>query len=270
MSFNSFDAMRRKLFTRGATLFGAAAAGGMLASAAGCQTKTANPPATVNSPTMSGRYAKFNDKLPKLFTAVLQDVMDQMNVRDQCMDPKVRPLTPGMRTWGEAITIYLETVNEVPKEPFQLEMELIDNSKPGQIIIAQANATKLSAFWGGLLSNAAVGHKVTGVITDGGARDYDEILELNFPVFCSGLSPYDSLGRMDGKKRDIPIVCGGVNVDPGDLVFADNVGVVVVPQKIADEVIAKAWEKVQGESTVRQELRNGAGVEKTFKKYGVL
>ncbi len=271
MSFNSFDAMRRKLFTRGAALFGVAAAGSVLTSDAEAQAKKkAGGKARSAAPAMSGRYAKYNKQLPKLFSAVLQDVMDQMNVRNQCMDSKVRPLDIGMRTWGEAITIYLEAVDEVPKEPFQLEMELIDNATPGQIIIAQANTTKLSAFWGGLLSNAAVGHKVTGVITDGGARDYDEIMELNFPVFCAGLTPYDSLGRMDGKKKNIPIVCGGVNVEPGDLLFADNVGVVVVPQKIADTVIAKAWEKIQGESTVRQELRNGAGVEKTFKKYGVL
>ena len=115
-----------------------------------------------------------------------------------------------------------------------------------------------------------MGHKVAGVITDGGVRDYDEILELNFPTFCAGLTPYDSLGRMDGKKRNVPIVCGGVKVSPGDLVFADVVGVVVVPQGIVDKVIAKAWEKVQGESLVRQELRSGAGVVKTFKKYHIL
>jgi len=268
MSFGKFDKMRRKLFTRGASLLGATVAGTMLASGAEGQAK-AKPAGNYSLPT-GGKYAKYNDKLPKLFTAVIQDVMDAMNIRDQCMDPKIRPLLPEMRTWGEAVTIYLEAVNQVPKEPFQMEMELIDETKPGQIIIAQANAPKLSAFWGGLLTNAAVGHKVAGVITDGGVRDYDEILELNFPTFSAGLTPFDSLGRMDGKKRNVPIVCGGVKVSPGDLVFADNVGVVVVPQGIADKVIAKAWEKVQGESTVRQELRSGAGVVKTFKKYHIL
>ncbi|MFA6472737.1 MAG: RraA family protein [Candidatus Latescibacterota bacterium] len=267
MSFK-FNEMRRKLFTCGVPLLGAAAGGAFLSS--GCEIQKKSKPAGNISLPSGGIYAKYNDKLPKLFTAVLQDVMDVMNVRDQCMDPQIRPLLPGMRTWGEAITIYLEAVNEVPKEPFQMEMELIDNSKPGQIIIAQADAPKLSAFWGGLLTNAAAGHKVAGVITDGGVRDYDEILELNFPAFCAGLTPYDSLGRMDGKKKNVPIVCGGVKVAPGDLIFADVVGVVVVPQDIVDQVIAKAWEKVQGESTVREELRSGAGVEKTFKKYHVL
>jgi 4-hydroxy-4-methyl-2-oxoglutarate aldolase len=268
MSFDKFSEMRRKLITRGAALVGAAAGGSFLTSGTEAQTKPKSAPKKTMP--LGGIYAKYNDKLPKLFTAVIQDVMDVMNVRDQCMDPKIRPLLPGMRTWGEAITIYLQAVDKVPDEPFQMEMELIDDSKPGQIIIAQADAPKLSAFWGGLLTNAAVGHKVAGVITDGGVRDYDEILELNFPTFCAGLTPFDSLGRMDGKKRNVPVICGGVKVSPGDLVFADNVGVVVVPRGIVDDVIAKAWEKVQGESTVREELRSGAGVVKTFKKYHVL
>lgn len=221
---------------------------------------------------MGGRYLKYNDKLSRMFSAVLQDVMDGMdgNYREQCMDPKIRPLLPSMRAWGEAVTIRLEAVNEIPEEPFRMEMEMIDDLEEGQIIIARCEAPKLCAFWGGLLSNAAVGHKASGVVCDGGIRDYGEIVELNFPVFSAGLSPYDSLGRMDGKERNVPVVCGGVKVVPGDLVFADMDGVVVVPQGIVDEVVSKAWEKVRGEGTVREELRKGAGVVKTFKKYGIL
>lgn len=216
------------------------------------------------------KYLKYNDKLSKMYSAVLMDVMDQMNVRVQCMDSAVKPLIPTMRTWGEAITIYFETVTDVPAKPFQMEMELIDDAKEGQVIIAQANAQQLSAFWGGLLSNAAVGRKVAGSISDGGARDYNEIVSLNFPTFCKGLTPYDSCGRMDAKERDIPVVCGGIKVVPGDLIFGDVDGVVVVPQAMANEVIARAWEKVQGENTVREELRGGASVVKTFQKYGIL
>lgn len=264
MPSTSSNLKRRSILTTGASLLGAAAGGSLLASRA-----ESAPRRGKLSPSGS-RYFKYEDKLAKMFTAVLQDVMDAMNVREQCMEPNVKPLLPYMRAWGEAVTIYMEEVHEVPKKPFELEMKLLDSTKPGQIIIGECHAKKLSAFWGGLLTNAAVGHGVTGVVVDGGVRDYDEICELKFPVFSAGMTPYDSLGRMDGKELNIPIVCGGVKVAPGDLVFADVVGVVVVPQGIADEVIAKAWEKVQGESTVRKELRNGAGVEETFRKYGVL
>ncbi|WP_319416984.1 RraA family protein [Marispirochaeta aestuarii] len=216
------------------------------------------------------KYLQYKEKLDACYSAVLMDVMDAMGYRIQCMDPSIRPLNHSMKAWGEAVTIYQEAVTEVPAKPFQLEMELIDDLEPGQIVVAQCNAENLSAFWGGLLSNAAVGRGASGVVTDGGARDYHEITELGFPVFCRGLIPYDSQGRMDGKERNIPVVCGGIRVCPGDLVYADVDGVVVVPGKIAPEVIEKAWQKVQGENTVREELRAGAGIVKTFEKYGIL
>jgi len=216
------------------------------------------------------KYLKYNEKLEKCYSAVIMDVMDQMNVRVQCMAPEIKPLVPTMKTWGEAVTMYIETVTDVPEKPFQLEMEVLDDIKEGQVIVAQCNAVELSAFWGGLLTNAAVGRKAAGTVVDGGSRDYNEIVALNYPTFCAGLSPYDSQGRMDGKERDIPIVCGGIRVCPGDLVYGDVDGVVVVPQDIADEVIQKSWEKVQGENTVREELRSGASVVKTFEKYGIL
>lgn len=216
------------------------------------------------------KYLKYNEKLSRFYSAVIMDVMDSMNVRVQCMDPKVRPLVPSMRTWGEAVTMYMETVAEVPKKPFQLEMDVLDAVKEGQVLIAQCNANQLSAAWGGLLSNAAAGRKAAGTIVDGGCRDYNEIVSLNYPTFCAGLTPYDSLGRMDGKERNIPVICGGIKVHPGDLIFGDVDGVVVVPQEIVPEVIEKAWDKVNGENTVREELRAGASVAETFAKYGIL
>ena len=269
MNNETIDRKRRGLLRHGASLAGAAIGGSVLSPLmAGCDTKKATTRGS--SGKQQSKYLKYKDKLDKCFTAVLQDVMDGMGVRVQCMDPQINPLVPSMKTWGEAVTIYLETVTEVPEKPFQMEMELLDDSQEGQIIVAQCNARELSAFWGGLLSNAAVGPKVSGVIIDGAARDYNDIVELNFPVFCKGLSPYDSLGRMDGKERDIPIECGGVRVCPGDLIYGDVDGVVVVPQDMVDEVVAKAWEKVRGESKVREELRSGAGVVETFEKYGIL
>ena len=268
MNTKKINHRRRGMLVKGASLLGATMGGSLLSSLASCQSNTGSTGRS--SAGNASKYLKYKDKLDKCFSAVFQDVMDAMNVRVQCMDPKIKPLLPAMEAWGEARTIYLETVTGVPEKPFQVEMELLDDTKEGQIIVAQCNTQALTAFWGGLLSNAAVGHKVHGIIIDGGARDYNEIVELGFPTFCKGLSPYDSLGRMDAKERDIPIECGGVRVNPGDLIFGDVDGVVVVPQEMADEVIAKAWEKVQGESTVREELRSGASVVKTFEKYGIL
>jgi regulator of RNase E activity RraA len=216
------------------------------------------------------RYLRYREELSRCYSAVLMDVMDTMGLRTQCMDPAIRPLLPTMRAWGEAATLYFEMVTEVPEKPFELEMEAIDSILEGQVLIEQCNVREPSAAWGGLLTNAMMGRQGAGVVTDGWARDYAEVAGLGFPVFCRGLTPYDSLGRMDGKERNVPVICGGVRVAPGDLVYADVDGVVVVPQKVAEEVIRKAWEKVKGESLVRQELRVGASVAETFRKYKIL
>lgn len=269
MNTGNINRERRKMLGRGASIIGMTMGSTMFSSlVSNCENSTVK--SSKSNKRHPARYLEYKDILDKCFTAVLQDVMDAMNFRVQCMDPKIKPLAPTMKAWGEAVTIYMEAVTEVPEHPFQLEMELLDDTKEGQIIVAQCDASELSAFWGGLLTNAAVGHKVHGVVMDGGARDYNEIVELGFPAFCAGLTPYDSQGRMDGKEHDIPIECGGVRVCPGDLIYGDVDGVVVVPQEMADEVISKAWEKIKGESTVREELRSGAGVVKTFKKYGIL
>jgi len=215
-------------------------------------------------------YSAYADQLDPCYTAVIADVLDSLGYREQVMSPDIRPLTPDMRAWGEAVTILLEPIDHAPENPYQLEMEMIDDLAPGQLIVAQCADDDLCAFWGGLLSNAAVGRGGVGVVTDGGARDYAEITELGLATFCRGLSPLDSLARLDGKARNVPVVCGGVRVCPGDLVFADVDGVVVVPEAVAQEAIALAWQKVQGENTVREELRAGASMVETFKKYGIL
>jgi len=91
------------------------------------------------------RYLRYNDKLEKCYSAVIMDVMDQMNVRIQCMDPTIKPLVPSMRTWGEAVTAYFEAVTEVPENHFQMEMEIIDDLKEGQVIVSHCNTAGLSA-----------------------------------------------------------------------------------------------------------------------------
>ena len=105
---------------------------------------------------------------------------------------------------------------------------------------------------------------------DGYSRDCREILSLNFPVFCRGFTPYDSKGRQEGILHNVPIEFGSVRVKPGDFVYGDMDGIAIVPLEHEDVVINYAWEKVQGESKVREELRAGASVAEVFAKYHIL
>jgi 4-hydroxy-4-methyl-2-oxoglutarate aldolase len=216
------------------------------------------------------KYLKYDELLSQCSSSALMDTLDSFNCRVQCMVASIRPLTPSMRAWGEAVTAYFEAVTEAPKSPFRLEMEVVDGLREGQVLVSQCNTQTLSAAWGGLLSTAASARGARGVVTDGAVRDYNEVISLNFPTFCRGLIPYDSLGRMDVIRENVRIECGGLGVEPGDLIFADVDGIVVVPERMADEVIHKALEKRAGERRVREVLRRGASVVDTFERYRIL
>ena len=93
---------------------------------------------------------------------------------------------------------------------------------------------------------------------------------MQFPVFSSGMYPVDSAGRSMVIDYDITINCGGVLVHPGDIIFGDIDGVVVIPQNAAREVIERAVEKVKGENITREALKNGATLREVYDTYGVL
>ena len=93
---------------------------------------------------------------------------------------------------------------------------------------------------------------------------------MQFPVFCRGIHPTDSLGRIDVVARNVPIVCGDVTVQPGDLILGDHDGIVVLPQAVAEQALQAAEEKVRGENLVRQKLAEGMSANEAFQRYGVL
>jgi regulator of RNase E activity RraA len=94
--------------------------------------------------------------------------------------------------------------------------------------------------------------------------------QMKFPVFASGVSSYDSLNRQRVVARDEPVEVGGVTIRSGDFVFADEDGVVIVPQKVETEVLIAAWQKVHAENEVRDAIRSGLRASDAFAKYGVL
>ena len=105
---------------------------------------------------------------------------------------------------------------------------------------------------------------------DGLVRDVRKIEEMGFPVFAAGIKPVDSKGRGIVVDYNVPVDCAGVMVAPGDLVFADYDGVVVIPQTAVEETIRLATEKVAGENHTREELLKGALLRDVYEKYGIL
>ena len=120
------------------------------------------------------------------------------------------------------------------------------------------------------MSTVAKMHGAAGCICDSMIRDCKKILELGFPVFYQGIRPLDSMGRGKVMAYDVPIRCGGILVHPGDLIFADLDGVVVVPRDLEDQVFERAAKKVDKESASRKELFEGKTLREVYDKYGVL
>lgn len=208
----------------------------------------------------------------KLFTAVLSDVLDAAGQRSQAMRPGIRPLDDSLVMVGRARTgLYMDIYHVQPGEnPYELEIRLVDDLKPDEVVVLAAGASGRIAPWGELLSTASRARRAAGCVTDGLVRDVRAIRGLQFPVFAGGIGPLDTKGRGKVVAIDVPVECGGVAVRPGDLLFGDADGVVVVPREIEGEILGAAVEKVAGEDRTRAALERGEKLADVFARHGIL
>ena len=137
-------------------------------------------------------------------------------------------------------------------------------------LIAAAGVSRRSGLWGELLTTDAKNRGLTGAIVDGAIRDVDKIAPTGFHVFAKGRCLYDSLNRQRVIDLDVPVEIDGVVFAPGDLVFADSDGIVVVPKQVEAQVLRLALEKVHGENKVRDAIRGGMSAIGAFEKFGIL
>jgi 4-hydroxy-4-methyl-2-oxoglutarate aldolase len=207
-----------------------------------------------------------------LYVAAVCDILDTLGYREQAMHQRLRPLDPDNCTIvGRARTARWMDVDYVEEQdPYGAEIGFMDSLGPGDVAVHSTDHGGTNAPWGELMSTVAKMHGAAGCICDSMVRDCKKIIALGFPVFCQGIRPLDSMGRGKVMACDVPIRCGGVLVRPGDLVFADFDGVVVVPQGVEEQVLQLAADKVDKETASRQELFEGKTLREVFDKYGVL
>ena len=161
-------------------------------------------------------------------------------------------------------------VYKTPDKYYELCIESLDSLEPGEVPVITAGGAQSAAFWGELLATATRARGGRGAIVDAYSRDVNQLIRMQFPVFATGIRPTDSLGRIDVVDYRVPVQCGDVLVNPGDIVFADYDGVVVLPSEDWREAVELALEKVRGENMVREELRKGMKLRDAFTKYGIL
>lgn len=218
---------------------------------------------------MSTSFAALREKL---FTSVLSDCLDQVGYRNQALPAGIRPLDDASVLVGRARTAAFMEVFHVEEgaNPYELEIALIDSLKTDEIPVFACSQPMKIGPWGELLTTAAMARGAAGAVMDGCVRDIKAIRKLGFPVFCGGIAPLDSKGRGKIMAIDVPIECGGVAVEPGDLVFGDADGTVVIPRRAEAEVLRLAFEKVEGERNTLRDLQRGDKLADVFARYNIL
>ena len=209
-----------------------------------------------------------------LYVAAVCDILDSLGYRNQAMHQRIRPLLPDMRRCGfvgRARTVrWMETDYVVQEDPYGLEIDFMDSIQPDDVAVHSTDAGGTNAPWGELMSTIAKRNGAAGCVCDSQIRDCIRIIEMGFPVYYAGIRPLDSMGRARVMAYDVPVLCGGVLVNPGDVIFADFDGVVCVPRKVEAEVFAAAREKVGKENASRAELLAGKTLREVYDKYRVL
>jgi 3-hexulose-6-phosphate synthase/6-phospho-3-hexuloisomerase len=178
------------------------------------------------------------------------NISDAMHRKGAMHD--IRPVKLGFHMVGPALTVC--TINGDWAKP----VEAIDKADEGQVLVIDVNGSK-TAIWGELATWSAKLKRLSGVVIDGAVRDLDDIIKMNFPIFCRNIS--SNAGEPKGfGEIGAEIRCGGQTVRSGDWVIGDDSGVVVVPQEIAQEIANRALDVKEQENRIREEIKGGGSL----------
>jgi len=204
----------------------------------------------------------------KLYTPVVGDILDNFGFTKQFLPNSIRPMESNMKIVGRAMPVLVSDVYGVQEKPYGLLTEALDQLMPNEIYVA-SGVVQPVALWGELLTAVALKRGAVGALIDGFYRDTPQILEQDFPVFGWGTAGQDSSLRSVVRDFRTEIEIGGVKITPGDLIFGDIDGVLVVPREVEAEVIELALGKVSTENEIFVKISEGMSATAAFAKYGV-
>ncbi len=205
-----------------------------------------------------------------LYVPVVCDILDEMGYHNQAMHHRLRPLLPDSRNCGfvgRARTFRWMETDHVAEDPYGLEIEAMDSLSINDVVVHSTDHAGTNAPWGELMSTIAKRNGAAGCVCDSQIRDCNRIIDMGFPVYYSGIRPLDSKGRAIVTAYDVPVRCGQVLVYPGDIIYADFDGIVVIPKNVESDLFAKAQEKVSNENASRKELLEGKSLREVYDKY---
>jgi 4-hydroxy-4-methyl-2-oxoglutarate aldolase len=166
------------------------------------------------------------------------------------LDPGIRPIQDGARIAGSAVTVSCAPGDNIM---IHAAVEVIE---PGDILVVSTTSPSTNGMFGELLATSVIARGCAGVIVDAGVRDISDLRRLGLPVWSRAVHASGTVKATPGSVN-VPIVCGGATVSPGDVVVADDDGVVVVERELAAQVLEAARERLKRETEVRARLANG-------------
>ena len=205
----------------------------------------------------------------ELYTPVVGDILDALGFEHQFLPQPIVPLRESMKVVGRAMPALMIDVHGPQKQPFGKLTEALDQLEPGEVYLASGGAMRC-AYWGEILTATAKKRGAVGAVVNGFHRDTPQVLGQDWPVFSRGRYAQDSAVRTQVVDFRTRIEVGRVRVEPGDLVFGDLDGVLIIPQRVEEEVITKALAKARGEKTVRKAIEGGMSSTEAFRTYGIL
>ena len=186
------------------------------------------------------------DRLSRYGVATIHEAMGRVGL----MHPYIRPIYAGARMCGTAVTVLLQ-----PGDNWMLHVAA-EQIQPGDVVVAACTVDNTDGFFGDLLATSFRARGAKGLIIDGGVRDVTDLAEMQFPVFSRAISARGTVKATLGSVN-IPVVCAGATVNPGDVVVADMDGVVVVPARIAHQAADAAEAREANEADKREKLAAG-------------
>ncbi len=202
-----------------------------------------------------------------VFTAAVNDVLRAKGLICQTLPNSIQPLRDDMKAAGICFTLKGCKNLDLTDEMMQ-RAQMLEEIKPNSICVWDTSGDDESAQWGEIMTMAAKKRGCRGAVVDGGVRDTNRVLGENFPVFCKYRTSSGMLGRFRMVGWQLPIAIGGVMIRPGDVIFGDIDGVIVIPRELAMEVLEKAEAIRDGEVAIKQMVRDGVAPTEIVKNGG--
>ncbi|MDZ4798195.1 MAG: RraA family protein [Bryobacteraceae bacterium] len=206
----------------------------------------------------------------QLYTGAIADILDKGGYRCQVLPGDIKAFTLETRIAGPAFTGQGYPCANPSDDDTQTRLAMLDSIMPGTVSVWACGGSSDCAHWGEIMSTAARERGCTAAVIDGGVRDLDYINAMAYPVFAKFRSSASSVGRWNIREYQVPIKIGTTLIRPGDFVFGDIDGVVIVPLEIVADVLSAAEDVCRREGAMRDDLRRGVPIREAHAKYGSL